>query len=72
MLDLMTTTHGSYLDIWKKRWTRNLDMAEYPRPFLWKRMDQESGYGQIPKTIFVEMDGQGVSRWNTQDRFCGN
>ena len=47
-------------------------MAEYPRPFLWKRMDQESGYGQIPKTIFVEMDGQGVSRWNTQDRFCGN
>ena len=47
-------------------------MAEYPTPFLWKRMDQESGYGQISKTIFVEMDGQGVSRWNTQDRLCGN
>ena len=29
-------------------------MAEYPRPFLWKRMDQESGYGRIPKTVFVE------------------
>ena len=33
---------------------------EYPRPFLWKLIDQKSENG-IPKTVFVEMDGPGVS-----------
>ena len=32
---------------------------EYPRPFLSKRMDQESENSNgIPKTVFVETDGQ--------------